>query len=117
MSSSGRDEPLDVHDVRRERLDAAEETADAWQVLRALHDPAQSGARLVSQQSAGPRDEHLLTDVAVRARRPVEQERRGQEVHVVATLAERRGEAVVVGRREAERVDEGDPHAQSLERR
>jgi hypothetical protein len=49
----------------------------------------------------------------------VEQKRGGEQVHVVPSPAERGGKAVVVRRREAERVDERDAHGRypSLERR
>ena len=104
-------EPLDMRDVRLERVDPADEPADARQILDALEELADACARRLSQQPARVREEELLPRVARRRWRMIEEERRRQQAHVVSTLAESRSESVVVGRRVAKRIDERDLHA------
>src|ERR1044072_4983798 len=67
-------------------------------------------------EPGGERQEGLVPAVAVRLRHVAVRERRGQERDVVAAPRKRRGERVVVWRREAGRVEQRDAHYVIFER-
>ena len=109
----GARQPLDVDDVRVDPLDPAHEARDARRVLEALGGEAE---RRAAEDARRDRREQLLAAVVVRLGRAAVREARGEERDVVALLAERLRQRVVVGRRVRERVDEDDAH-QTRERR
>jgi hypothetical protein len=109
-------EPLDVHDVRCERVQATHRTMDARHVLEPLQDEARAGARSASKDTSAQRCEHVVTAIAVHLRLRPEQVRRRKHVDVMAAASERRGEGVVVRRREARRIEERDAHQRLREK-
>src|SRR5439155_7497477 len=103
-------EPLDVHDLGRERVEPQQQPERTRPVLRALEREPRPRARVSAEQAAAGREEELLPLIPVRTGGGSEEEPRRDQVHVVPAAGERRRKAVVVRRRVAQRVDEGDAH-------
>ena len=99
----GRGDPLQVDDVRRD----AGEPSQAQRVLEHLQRQPQPRA---AEEPRGERIEELAPAVAVGLRDVTEAEARGDELDVGARAGERRGERVVVGRRESGWIGDDDAH-------
>jgi len=110
----GQREPLDVHHVRRKRVEAAAEPPHARRVLGSLHQPVRRRAGRQTPEAAADREEELLARIALGRRRlPVGKPRR-QHRDLVPTARESCGEAMVIRRRVARQVEQGDAHTTSV---
>ena len=109
-SKRGSDEPLHVHDVRLELAQPAREAADARQVLEPLDDVARARARIAREYPAADRQEELVAAIADRRGNGPERKGRREQIDGVAATRERARKTVVVRRRRARRIDDGDTH-------
>jgi hypothetical protein len=101
-------EPLHVHDIGAKRTHAMQQAQGARPVLEPLqHDP-RPAPRRAAEQPRRERQEDLLAPVAVGLGHVAVREGRGEQRDVVAAPGERRCERMVVGRREARRVEDRD---------
>ena len=98
-----RGQPLDVEDV-------GVEAAERGEPERMLGDLERQAQPRAAEDARRERIEELAARVSVRLRRVAEAEARGDELDVRARPRERRGELVVVRRREGRWIGEQDAH-------
>ena len=110
MSSRGSGEPLHVHDVRLELPEAAREAAHARQVLQSLDEEARARARVAREYPPADRQEELVAAIADRCGNGPERKGRSEQIDGVPASCERARKAVVVRRRRARWIDDGDTH-------